>query len=343
MSKPKIPIQNIYYLLCYAWDRLEQGQIAAVSARECTDLVDLFAVVLIHGVQHLARRGLNKGYLSCEEEIRGVRGRLDPYTTERRFLSKHGRASCTFDELSADTLPNQIIKSTLMELTRVPELNAGCRSEILRCLRELKVISEIKLRSQIFRRVQLNGNSAFYRFLLNVCEMIHDCTLPDEDSGALLFRDFIRDERRMAYLFQYFVFNFLRIECPNVSVFRENLQWAAESPSALAIALLPQMQTDISLIVGSRKIIIDTKYYTETLSQFYGAQSFHSDNLYQLVSYMKNAAYHWEKVEGILLYPRVNQDLDEKLKILGMPLRIKTLDLTSPWQQIHAELLSLPL
>ena len=40
----KIPILNIYYLLCYAWDRLREGQIVDVSALDSHDLSNLFDV-----------------------------------------------------------------------------------------------------------------------------------------------------------------------------------------------------------------------------------------------------------------------------------------------------------
>jgi 5-methylcytosine-specific restriction enzyme subunit McrC len=45
----KIPIQNLYYLLCYAWDRLDERDIVAVDAAGVTSLADLFARVLING------------------------------------------------------------------------------------------------------------------------------------------------------------------------------------------------------------------------------------------------------------------------------------------------------
>lgn len=44
-----IPIQNIYYLLCYAWDKLEEKEIVDVEPLDSTSLADLFARVLING------------------------------------------------------------------------------------------------------------------------------------------------------------------------------------------------------------------------------------------------------------------------------------------------------
>ncbi|MBN2439660.1 MAG: hypothetical protein JXL20_13790 [Deltaproteobacteria bacterium] len=55
----KIPIQNIYYLLCYAWNRLEERDIVDVTGIDSTNLADLFAKVLIGGVGHLFKRGFD--------------------------------------------------------------------------------------------------------------------------------------------------------------------------------------------------------------------------------------------------------------------------------------------
>ena len=41
-------------------------------------------------------------------------------------------------------------------------------------------MSEIVLRGDSFRRVQLHRNNAFYGFLLNVCQILHEELLPEE-------------------------------------------------------------------------------------------------------------------------------------------------------------------
>jgi 5-methylcytosine-specific restriction enzyme subunit McrC len=41
-----IPIQNIYFLLCYAWDTLPEGQVVKVSEDECDTPVELLPASL---------------------------------------------------------------------------------------------------------------------------------------------------------------------------------------------------------------------------------------------------------------------------------------------------------
>ncbi|MBR1236649.1 5-methylcytosine restriction system specificity protein McrC [Bradyrhizobium sp. AUGA SZCCT0182] len=125
-----IPIANIYYLLCYAWNRLEQGKIIDVSQTPTTELADLFALVLCDGIRHLARRGLEQGYEAREEELSGIRGRLDIANSLRRSLFMQGRAHCRYDELSADTGANRILKATLVSLQNADRLDRKLHHKI---------------------------------------------------------------------------------------------------------------------------------------------------------------------------------------------------------------------
>jgi len=77
----------------------------------------------------------------------------------------------------------------------------------------------VAVTSRSFYRIGVTGNNRFYRFLLNVCELVHGSWLASEEEGRYRFRDFLRDDKRMAYVFQYFIFNFLRIERRDLTVF----------------------------------------------------------------------------------------------------------------------------
>ena len=129
MASP-IPVQNIYYLLAYAWNRLPESEIVDVSGLESQELADLFAAVLVNGLHHLLRRGLDQSYITEEAEIAGIRGRVNIGVTMRRMLAPHGRAYCEFDELRVDTLPNQILRATVKRLIRAPILNPERRRKL---------------------------------------------------------------------------------------------------------------------------------------------------------------------------------------------------------------------
>jgi 5-methylcytosine-specific restriction enzyme subunit McrC len=338
-----IPILNIYYLLSYAWDRLEESELVDISALPSSELVDLFARVLGNGVSHALRRGLDRGYISYEADIPAIRGKLQIAATEKRALRRTGRAVCAFDELSYDISSNQIIKATLRTLLRA-DIDPSNRALIGELTRKLKDVEDIRLTAGHFRTIQIHRNNSFYGFLLQVCALIYDNLLPDEKTGKVRFRDFVRDKRAMALLFQEFVFNFLRKEQTSYSVSSPQLRWYKASGEEAALKLLPIMRTDIVLADSTRSIIIDTKFYSETLQSGQHKETFWSHNVYQLYAYMRNMqALHGGRaaVEGVLLYPTVGSSLDVALTIDGHRLRVRTVDLSQPWQQIRQSLLAL--
>jgi 5-methylcytosine-specific restriction enzyme subunit McrC len=337
-----IPIQNIYYLLCYAWNRLEEGQVVDVGSVESTRLVDLFAKVLAGGVRHLIRRGFDRGYLPHSEDTATIRGKIDFASSLKRNLLSKARAHCDFDELDYNVLHNRIIKTTITWLVLADGLDRGLREDLRGVLRWLHEVEPVRLTSQVFRRVQLHRNNHYYAFLLNVCEMLYDYLLVDERSGRSRFRDFLRDERRMARLFEDFVRNFYRLEQREFKVESQKILWQAEWGSEEARALLPEMRTDVSLIGRGRKIIIDCKYYSETLRRGAYKQTVHSSHLYQLFAYVKNKAAHegWESCEGMLLYPVVDRELDLTYRILGHTFRVRTVNLGREWFKVREEMLS---
>lgn len=339
-----IPIRNIYYLLCYAWNRLSEGEIVDVSGIDTTELADLFATVLISGTNHLLRKGLDRGYQTISDEVPAIRGRVDIAVTARRMLMKHGKAYCIYDDFNVNTLPNRILKSTLRFLAGVPSLDKELKKKLLSLYRGLWEIDDMPLTKHAFRKVQLHTNNRFYRFLLNICELIKGAWLIDEATGNYKFRDFIRDEKQMAILFEKFVYNFYRVHLPDFKVKKERIYWTASSEVDPDLKFLPTMETDISLREHDRTIIIDTKYYKKTLQNYYGVESIHSGNLYQVFAYLKNLEFRGgedAQAEGMLLYPVVQKKLRLKYDIHGHKISINTVDLGQDWKKIRDELLEL--
>ncbi len=343
MASP-IPVQNIYYLLCYAWNSLEEGDVTDVSGMESTELEDLFARVLISGTNHLLRRGLTREYETQEDEMAAIRGRIDVANSARRMLLQHGRAICRFDELSVNTLPNQIIKTTIRGLAGAEGLNKSLRHQLLLVHRELDGIDDIQLNRMAFRRVQLRRNARFYRFMINVCEVVANSWLVGELPGELRFRDFLRDEKAMARLYENFILNFYRIERPDLEVRKEKIRWTATSSDDSALAYLPTMETDISVRSDLHTLIIDAKYYQSTLSSYYDSEAIHSHNLYQLFAYLKNLEIRGGNdgvASGMLLYPVVNKHLRLQYEIQGHSVHVCTIDLAQDWKGLRDELMEL--
>lgn len=340
----EIPIMNIYYLLSYAWNKLAESKMVAVDRVASDSLFDLLAKVLVGGMHYLIRLGLDRNYVAQVDRLSRIRGKIDFSLTLQRTFFAQPAVYCFYDDLNHDILHNQIIKTTLDRLRKYPLLDNAIRHELNLLYRRLSDVRTIPLRKRHFGMVQLHSNNAFYEFLLNICELIHDLYLPSEGTGTTRFRDFLRDQGKMALLFEAFVRNFYAREQHEYKVSRIDIEWNVPLSDENLRSFLPKMQTDIFLDSPGRKMIIDTKYYRETLN-FYHSENgkIHSDNLFQMFAYLKNIeakgpAYH--KCEGILLYPTTSVEYDIYLdNFHGHSLRIKTVNLNQPWQDIHRELL----
>jgi len=340
-----IPIQNLYYLLCYAWNRLpEQADLLAMEATPFHRPLELLAHVLLTGVRRLLRQGLPVAYTERTEELTELRGRLLLAPTLARHLLPQGRAICAYDELGPDTAPNQLLLGTLQQLARSRTLPAFLRHELKLTIRRFPPqVQPLPLSATSLRAVRRLRPVGLAAFLLNVCELVYHSALPEPQvTGRRRFRDFRRDERLMAQLFEQFVRNFYRLEQRRFRVSSETIQWQAEANSAEALALLPSMITDTSLEAPDRKIILDTKYYAAALRTRYNQQKLISPHLYQLYAYLQNQpALPSQQLEGILLYPAAAQAVDIRYTLGGHPVRVVTVDLMQPWQGIAADLLAL--
>lgn len=337
----EIPIQNIYYLLCYAWNKLPESDIVNVNAKDFKKILDLFAKVLINGCYHLFKRGLDRNYILINENIRGIKGKFLLNHTLKRNTLKCGRTYCEYDEFHHDVIHNQIIKSTIYRLILFNELDSELRITLFDLYKKFYDIDLIKIDSKSFSSIKLHRNNFFYDFLIKICKIINDNLLVEEQVGKYKFKDFLRDEDKMAVVFENFVRNFYRKTYPGYIVRSETITWNLTPEVESDVEFLPQMKTDISIETTNKKIIIDTKYYREALTGHYNKDKFHSANIYQLYAYLRNIESRGGKnvnCEGILLYPTVNITLDKSYHHENHKISFKTINLSEDWRRIEERL-----
>lgn len=338
----EIPIQNLYYLLSYAWDHFQEGEEVDIDAHECPDLANLLARVLAKGIRRLSRTGFEHQYLPYQETTSRLRGRIQVAQSYIQQTHRKGQMICEYDELGGDTPANRILENSVSRLLKTPELTDEIRHEVRVAKDLLPVVTPTRVTDSSFHRIQLHRNTRNYRLLLSVCRLVHQGLLPEESQGAKRFRDILRDEVIMHRLFEAFVLNFARKHHPNAEIRAMHIDWVGEWDAAAA-QVLPKMITDVTLEWPDRKVILDCKFYKEAMVTREGRHRLHSAHLYQLNTYLQNKAHHpgWENAEGILLYPAVNHQLDYRLTLLGHSYRIVSIDLDQNWQAIESALLGL--
>ncbi|AKB35839.1 McrBC 5-methylcytosine restriction system component [Methanosarcina siciliae C2J] len=340
----QIPIQNIYYLLCYAWDKLDESDIVDVKAISTTELIDLFAKILINSTSHLLKQGLDRYYVENEYTVNGIKGKLNLSASVKQNTLPSNKTICVYDEFDYNILHNQILKTTISKLLRVKNLDNDLKEELYRLFIKLPPISEIQIRNSHFMQIRLHRNNYNYGFVLKVCQIINENIFIDETSGSYQFKDFLREEKAMARLFESFVRNFYKIEQSEFSVKREDIKWNFITENEIDFRMLPKMSTDISLFSSSRKIIIDTKFYKEAFEAKFTQKKINSNHLYQLFSYLKNQESELEitkTCEGVLLYPAVENNFKLSYIYESHRIKVMSVNLNQNWVHIKRDLLEI--
>jgi len=205
-------------------------------------------------------------------------------------------------------------------------------------------VEPIEIRSSIFQQIRFNRNNKFYAFIMNICQLIHESSLPSQQVGYWDFIDFTRDEVKMHRVFENFVYNFYKLEQNVYHVRREQINWQFTVDESNHLSYVPNMLTDITLQNDESKIIIDTKYYSETLAQRFEAKKVKSANLYQLFSYLINQEDGSQRnlnASGILLYPTVDENYKFVYHYKNHIILIQTISLNQPWEEISKDLLQI--
>ena len=341
-----VPIRNLYYLFLYAWDRFAEGSRADVGADDSPDLPNLLARVLASGVRRQVSRGLNRNYIERVDELALPRGKFLLQDTVKRSSLASGRAVCQFDELNTDTLPNRILRAAIQHLCLSPDISVSVAVELRRLEMYLQGVALMPLSPTLFRSLQVTTGQQHYGFLMDVCRLVMDLSLPDKSGTGHRFYDILNEETRMSDVFERFVRNFYRLEQNHYSVAAETIRWPAICASQSEMGYLPTMVTDVTLRSEEIIIVIDAKFYKQTFipSRFGDQQKVRSSHLYQLQSYLEHSCYGAPRAfrEGILLYPSISGgEISLEYQLPRSRIRVCTLDLTRPWQHLHRRLIDL--
>lgn len=357
MTVQNIPIQNVFYLLCYAWGMADMRNKVRVGVDNSQSMGNLLAHVLVSAIEELLRRGLCQEYNESEHIVEGIKGRLNVASTLKLGRLRQGKTICHYDELSSNTLTNQIIYSTLIEIMRLEDLERKNKERIAKVIHKFPQTRRIHITEQSFHSVRLHRNNRYYQFAINVCQLLFNSMLPDESKqGMKEFVNIMDDERQMNLIFERFLLNFCKQECKETYpvVGRSHIHFQL-TPTAMtfvrgtdeALELLPIMETDVTLYnpQTGRKTILDAKYYHETLVSKYGnKRKIRREHLSQIITYVMNQEDdnipHTKDTAGILIYPTTDKDIDVSYnyKNTNHTIRVCTVNLNQDWQLIEKRL-----
>jgi 5-methylcytosine-specific restriction enzyme subunit McrC len=252
---PKVPLTNLFYMLTYAYHLpLFHDEEAPLAAGD--DLFEFLVAIFVRQVDELARQGIHRGYVDCDENAPHLRGRLLLGEHLRRNASQPARFAQRFNDFTADLRENRILKATLWRLAGAPYRDASLRRRVRRALSAFSEVPLVAVRPEECRQVVYSRLNARYRRPINLAELFLRYLSLEGHAGDTPFMSYLLP---MAEVFERFVARYL-IEYfaahPLISVRAQEAIWLDE-------AFRERGRLDILLRrAGQPVMILDTKYKT---------------------------------------------------------------------------------
>ena len=333
-----IPIRNIYYMLSYAFQTLQEKGYQNLSTEEFDNVAELFAAILSKGITLQLKRGLNRKYLTQQESLSSVRGKINITDSIKTRSVIKAQLMCSYDEFSENSELNQILKTTILFLLKF-DISKKRKKE----LRQLMVyFSNVDILDvhHINWNIKYDRNNQTYHMLISICKLTIKGLLQSQASGDTKLMSFL-DEQRMCRLYEKFILEYYRKHYHQIVANAEQIHWQLDTESD---DMLPVMQSDVILKKGNNILIIDAKYYSHTTQTLYDIHTLHSANLYQIFTYVKNKEAELQnekhKVSGMLLYAKTDEVIypNNSYQMSGNRIDVKTLDLDCDFVKIKEQL-----
>lgn len=335
-----IPIRNVYYMLSYAFQVLNEQGYKNIATEQFDNTAELCAAILTKGIAFLLKRGLGKEYIPQVETLSTLRGKVEVTDSVKGRTMLKKQLVCSYDDFSINSYMNRIIKTTA-ELLLHADISKTRKKELRKLMVYFKDVDELDVHT-INWHIQYNRNNQTYRMLISICWLLVKGLLQTNSDGSTRLMDFL-DEQRMCRLYEKFILEYYKREFPLLNASASQIPWALDDGIG---DMLPAMQSDITLSNGNDVLIIDAKYYPASgnTQVQYDKHTLHSGNLYQIFTYVKNKDAEFgetpHKVSGMLLYAKTEEDIqpDNSYRMSGNEISVKTLDLNMEFTAIAEKL-----
>lgn len=333
-----IPIQNIYYMLSYAFQTLQAENYKDLATENFHNTSELCAAILDKGIGIQLKHGLRRDYVSKSESLSTLQGKLNISASIKTQTMLKKQMICTYDEFSTNIQFNQIIKSTVLLLLKANITNSRKKS-LRKLLLFFSDVNEIDLHFVNWNQ-QYNRSNQNYQMLIGMCYLVYKGLLTTQNNGTTKLMDFF-DGQRMCRLYEKFLLEYYRKEHPELTANASQIAWQLDDTEN---QMLPRMQTDIMLSKNNNILIIDAKYYSHMTQQQYGIHTLHSNNLYQIFTYVKNKEFELRNYEhtvsGMLLYAQTDEDIipNNTYHMSGNQISVLALDLNQDFSKISRTL-----
>jgi 5-methylcytosine-specific restriction enzyme subunit McrC len=202
----------------------------------------------------------------------------------------------------------------------------------------MRDVSNVVLSQTFLRTLPRSPATRRYRVVRFIARLIVEAGQPDERLGEEWARRLVQDEVKMRKVFERFVRRYGRAHAPRgTSVGQTRLRWsAAEQPH------VGGLETDVTIKHDGAVRVVECKYMrSATTLDHRGKRMFHPEHLRQIYAYL--ARTHDtppapKRVDGVLLYPAVDEATEQIIDLGEFAVRVVRLPLSAPWSALTARL-----
>jgi 5-methylcytosine-specific restriction enzyme subunit McrC len=313
---PKATVTSLPELLALAYHTMAPPATAGVATVEDATATDWLLLQLADEVEALLSRGLRRGYVARREMLPFVRGRMRPLLTPARLPL----IDCEYADFVLDTTENQLLRGTL-ELLAPAATNPVVQRHLRGALAAFAEVKLVRPSTQTFDRVHIDRLNAHYEPALRLARLALEGAGVDDAVGT-------------ATAPAYFVLMWRVWEAAAAAALREaGMTRIHEQPEFSdrfdQRAGMPKLQVTLrpDILIGARSaptLVIDLKW-APALTLRRSRKRLRNEHLYQLATYCTAL-----RCDGLLLYPRMGDDVHSRYDFSGRCLTIRTIDLGAP-------------
>lgn len=316
LTKPKIGIPQLLSLACYAIGKVEFRPDDFDFPDESA-LPDALAMGLASHARRAFSRGLLHGYITVEEALHTVRGRI---RFDEQMRRRHGMplpVEARYDEFTDDILANQLVKAAAYRLRGMRLRSPKARAGLGWVAAMLENVSFVEFPPNVVPEVEIGRLNRHYEGVVALSRLILRHSAFESERGEVRASGFLMN---MNDVFQEFVTVALR-EALSVSDRQFGDRWIPSLDEDGKVKLKP----DLVWRAGSAPVFVgDAKYK-------HGNETGRPNDLYQLLAY----ATALDLPGGMLIYAKgEGEQASHTVRHSGKRLVVEALDLEQDLDKI---------
>lgn len=295
-------INNMYHMLSYTFEALNNKSYSKCANEEYGSTTELFASILVKGIKSQQRRGLIRAYNQTENTTYNLRGKMNINQSINENFTITQKVSCTYDELTINSKPNQILKATLKMIIK-KRVSGKIKRDINTILMQFSSVKDINVKT-IDWNIHFNSSNKTYKLLLTICNLVV-FGLDNSSEESISTIDNFFDDESMEVLFKQFCIEYYRRHYKLYRLHSPKIEWNIKSDKEKSY--LPELKSDMVISNANKKLIMLVRYKKHSIDE---------EDIFKLYTMLKNAdTKNTGDYSGTIVYGNMGNQNENERKI----------------------------